>query len=86
MPFIDITGLQTIEEVVRDLHRRKVRVMITGANERVAGKLERAGLLQLLGRENVCRDLPDALSTLAKDEPKSSLPSADAAGPGHQSP
>ena len=65
MPFIDITGLQTLEEVIRDLHRRKVRVMITGANERVTGKLDKAGLLDLLGRENFCRDLPHALSALA---------------------
>jgi SulP family sulfate permease len=43
VPFIDITGLQTLEEVVRDLHRRKVRVMITGANERVAGNWTRQG-------------------------------------------
>ena len=64
VPFIDITGLQTLEEVVRDLHRRKVRVMITGANERVAGKLDKAGLLDLLGRDNFCRDLPHALSVL----------------------
>jgi len=64
VPFMDITGLQTLEEVIRDLHRRKVRVMITGANERVTGKLEKAGLLDLLGRENFCRDLPHALSVL----------------------
>jgi SulP family sulfate permease len=65
VPFMDITGLQTLEEVVRDLQRRKVRVMITGANERVTGKLDKAGLLDSLGRENFCRDLPHALSTLA---------------------
>jgi len=65
VPFMDITGLQTLEEVVRDLQRRKVRVMITGANERVTAKLDKAGLLDLLGRENFCRDLPHALSTLA---------------------
>jgi SulP family sulfate permease len=66
VPFMDITGLQTLEEVVRDLHRRKVRVMLTGANERVTGKLEKAGLLDLLGRENFCRDLPQALTVLGQ--------------------
>ena len=65
VPFMDITGLQTLEEVVKDLHRRKVRVLLTGANERVTGKLEKAGLIDLLGRENFCRDLPQALSVLA---------------------
>jgi sulfate permease, SulP family len=66
VPFMDITGLQTLEEVVRDLHRRKVRVMLTGANERVTGKLEKAGLIDLLGRENFCRDLPQALIVLGQ--------------------
>ena len=65
VPFIDITGLQALEEVIRDLHRRKVRVMLTGANERVTGKLEKAGLIELLGRDNFCRDLPHALQVLA---------------------
>jgi SulP family sulfate permease len=64
VPFIDITGLQTLEEVIRDLQRRGVRVMLTGANERVEGKLEKAGVIDLLGRENFCRDLPHALSVL----------------------
>jgi SulP family sulfate permease len=64
VPFIDITGLQTLEEVVRDLQRRKVRVMLTGANERVTAKLEKAGILALLGRDNFCSDLPHALSQL----------------------
>ncbi len=65
VPFIDITGLQTLEEVVKDLQRRKVRVMLTGANERVTAKLEKAGIIELLGRDNFCRDLPHALSVLA---------------------
>jgi SulP family sulfate permease len=64
VPFIDATGLQTLEEVIRDLQRRHVRVMLTGANERVTGKMKKAGLLEILGPENVCRDLPQALSVL----------------------
>lgn len=61
VPFIDITGLQTLEEVIRDLHKRKVRVMLTGANERVTGKLRRAGIVELIGEENFCENLEQAL-------------------------
>ncbi|GFE83755.1 sodium-independent anion transporter [Steroidobacter agaridevorans] len=64
VPFMDITGLQTLEEVIRDLHRRKVRVMLTGANERVAGKLHRAGIVDLIGGENFCENLEQALARL----------------------
>lgn len=62
VPFIDVTGLQTLEEVVRDLHRRRVRVMLTGANPRVEGKLRRAGLIDLVGEENLLPGLSDALA------------------------
>lgn len=65
VPFMDITGLQTLEEVIRDLQRRKVRVMLTGANERVAGKLRRAGIVDLIGPENFCENLEQAASRLA---------------------
>ena len=66
VPFIDITGLQTIEEVIRDLQRRKVRVMLTGANERVTGKLQRAGIIELIGEQNFCANLEQALERLAQ--------------------
>jgi SulP family sulfate permease len=62
VPFMDITALQTLEEVVVDLHRRKVTVMLTGANERVRFKLERAGILDLVGRGNVFADFSDAIA------------------------
>jgi SulP family sulfate permease len=63
VPFIDITGIQTLEEVVRDLHRRGVRVMLTGANERVLGKLKKAGVIDLVGAENSFQDFRTALET-----------------------
>nr|WP_298721951.1 SulP family inorganic anion transporter [uncultured Steroidobacter sp.] len=64
VPFMDITGLQTLEEVIRGLQRRKVRVMLTGANDRVSGKLRRAGIVDLIGHENFCENLEQALARL----------------------
>jgi SulP family sulfate permease len=62
VPFIDITGLQTLDEVIRDLHKRGVRVMLAGANARVQGKLERASIIDLIGAENSFRTFGDALA------------------------
>jgi len=62
VPFIDITGLHTLEEVIRDLQKRGVRVLLTGANERVQGKLVKAGVLELLGPGNSFADVSEALS------------------------
>jgi SulP family sulfate permease len=62
VPFMDITGLQTLEEIVLDLHQRGVSVMLTGVNERVLGKLKKAGILDLIGAENNFPDLAHALA------------------------
>ncbi|MDY6949374.1 MAG: SulP family inorganic anion transporter [Pseudomonadota bacterium] len=64
VPFMDITGLQTLEDAIRGLQKRNVRVLLTGANERVAGKLRRAGILDLIGEENSCENLEQALARL----------------------
>ncbi|HEV2212845.1 MAG TPA: SulP family inorganic anion transporter, partial [Gammaproteobacteria bacterium] len=42
VPFMDITGLQALEEAVSNLKRRGVKVMLCEANPRVHGKLQRA--------------------------------------------
>ena len=61
VPFIDITGIQALEEAIIDLQKRGIRVMVTGANERVGAKLRKAGVLALLGEENVFADFKQAL-------------------------
>lgn len=65
VPFMDITGLQTLEDAISVLHRRGVKVMLSEANRRVLRKLLRAGIIQQIGRSNYHRDLPDALRAAA---------------------
>lgn len=62
VPFIDITGLQTLEEVIIDLHKRGVRVLLSGQNPRVEAKLEKANILHLVGAGNVFATFPEALA------------------------
>lgn len=69
VPFIDITGLQTLEEVITDLHKRGVRVMLTGANDRVRRKLEKAGLIDLIGGNSLFDHLSQALAACPSGEP-----------------
>ncbi|MGQ0699837.1 MAG: SulP family inorganic anion transporter [Panacagrimonas sp.] len=45
VPFIDITGIQTLEEATQNLERRKVRVVLSEARPSVLRKLVRAGLV-----------------------------------------
>jgi SulP family sulfate permease len=78
VPFIDITGLQTLDEVIRDLHKRGVRVMLAGANARVQGKLQRAGIIDLIGAENSFRTFGDALAACRPATDQSTRPSPPA--------
>jgi SulP family sulfate permease len=65
VPFIDITGLQTLEEVVGQLQRRGIDVWMCEGNERVVSKLERAGVTTLVqGRMRAT--LAEALGAAAK--------------------
>ncbi|MBB1268448.1 SulP family inorganic anion transporter [Shewanella sp. SR44-3] len=52
VPFIDITGLQTLEEVIANFKLRGVQVVLSGANERVHNKLLKAGIIDLVGKEH----------------------------------
>ena len=61
VPFIDVTGLQTLEEVIEDLHKHNVRVMLSSANARVAGKLFKAGIYDMVGIENHFTNLTSAI-------------------------
>jgi SulP family sulfate permease len=62
VPFMDITGLQSLEEAIRDLQHRGVRVLLCEANARVHAKLARAGILELLGPDGYHQELADALA------------------------
>jgi len=62
VPFIDITGLQTLEEVIIDLQKRGVRVMMSGVRPNVKSKLLKAGVIDLLGEDNLFNEFAKALS------------------------
>ncbi|RAI66442.1 sodium-independent anion transporter [Pseudomonas fluorescens] len=62
VPFMDITGLQSLEEVIQQLHKRNIVVKLCEANTKVLGKLDRVGILQEIGPEHYHADFNIALS------------------------
>ncbi len=46
VPFMDITGIQALEEAIQNLGQRGVRVLLCEANPRILRKLARAGLIR----------------------------------------
>lgn len=59
---MDMTGLQTLDEVIDKLKKRHVRIMICEANHRVRTKLWKVGILDSINPE----DYADKFSTLLK--------------------
>lgn len=62
VPFMDITGIQTLEEMIQSFHKRGIKVLISGANSRVSQKLVKAGIVKLVGEQNVYPVFEGALS------------------------
>ncbi|RZU44883.1 SulP family sulfate permease [Fluviicoccus keumensis] len=61
VPFVDITGIQTLEEVLEKFVRRGVEVALCEANWRVKKKLLKSGTIQMLGRQNYFDDFEQAV-------------------------
>ena len=61
VPFMDITGIQVLEEVMQKLRLRGIRVMLCEANERVLAKLQRAGVINEGSAEDYVDHLIEAI-------------------------
>lgn len=59
VPFIDMTGLQALQDSADALRKRGINVIFCEANERVLGKLQRAGVIGVHGYPHA-PDLPAA--------------------------
>ena len=65
VPFMDVTGIQMLEEVAAKLRKRGVTVVLCEANERVKTKLERAGVIDLAQPGGYADQLMVAVQTAA---------------------
>lgn len=61
VPFMDITGIQTIDDVAGKLRQRGVTVVLCEANPRVLAKLQRAGVVGAPGTDGYTEHFADAL-------------------------
>ncbi|SDI03346.1 sulfate permease, SulP family [Pseudomonas benzenivorans] len=68
VPFMDITGLQTLEEVIQQLHKRNIVVKLCEANRKVLSKLDKAGILQEIGSAHYHSEFHAALEAAEEQE------------------
>jgi SulP family sulfate permease len=62
MPFVDATGIFALEEIITDFQRHGATVLFTEVRPNVLYKLERAGVIDLISKENVLESLSEALT------------------------
>jgi len=60
-PFVDMTGLRVLNEVIRKLQERGVEVFVSEANPTIRRHMYRAGLHRTLGRHHLWRSFEHAL-------------------------
>ena len=56
---MDATGMHTLSEIIERFQRRGIRVVLCGIQERLSRALGRAGILALVGPDNVCADMAE---------------------------
>ena len=61
VPFIDSTGVHNLSNMCRMCSQLGVKVVLSGVNPNVMRVLERAGVDDLVGKENVCSHISLAL-------------------------
>ena len=59
VPFIDATGIQTLQEIIRRFRHRHVRVMLCGIHDKVEAELRDSGVIGLIGEDNIANSLSE---------------------------
>ena len=66
VPFMDSTGLHNLESLIRLSKAEGIQVVLSGVNERVRHVLERSNVDRMIGPENICADIHQALERASR--------------------
>ena len=61
VPAIDASGVASLEEVVKRCTKHSVNVVFSHVNEQPFHAMDKAGLIETVGRENFCEHIDTAL-------------------------
>ncbi|HTP38953.1 MAG TPA: SulP family inorganic anion transporter [Steroidobacteraceae bacterium] len=64
VPFMDITGMQTLAELIRRFRKHGMRVVFCGVHDSLRESLQAAEVLGLLGEENLCANMGEVAARL----------------------
>ncbi len=61
VPFIDSTGIHNLANFCEICQREGIQIILSGVNEKVHKVLEKSKFYELLGKENICSNINEAL-------------------------
>ncbi len=61
VPFIDSTGIHNLTTLCRMSKKDNIHIILSGVNQKVHTVLEKSGFYNLLGEENICSNINEAL-------------------------
>ncbi len=62
VPFIDSTGIHNLTNLCHISQKEGIIIVLSGVNARVHETLEKAGFYELLGEQNICSNINEALA------------------------
>ena len=61
VPFIDSTGIHNLTNLCEMSQKEGIHIILSGVNEKVHRALEKSGFYELLGKENICSNINEAV-------------------------
>ena len=61
VPAVDATGVESLTRIVKRCERHNVKVVFSHVNEQPMHAMEKAGLVEVVGKENFCNHIDNAL-------------------------
>lgn len=62
VPFIDSTGIHNLTNLCVMSQKENIHIILSGVNEKVHKVLERSGFYELLGEDNICSNINEAVA------------------------
>ena len=66
VPFMDSTGLHNLESLYRLSDKEGIQLVLSGVNDKIKEMLNKSGLTEKIGRDNICSNINEALAKAKK--------------------
>lgn len=67
VPFIDSTGIHNLTTLCEMSQKENIHIILSGVNPQVHNVLEKSGFYELLGKDNICSNINEALEVARRE-------------------